>query len=173
MSSLSNTKTESFLSGLAEFNKYLTTLPSPTAFSGAELLRIMDSFREPFEHHFHHEIPIIAAMASHPKAPAEGSPEAAAASAIFKAWGKKTVTKAGTLDVVPFFLLNLDATAEGGLWKNWPPMPAPIRWGLVNLAGSWYGAWWKFASCDGQGRPRELYALQFGPEEREVLRDEL
>lgn len=133
----------------------------------------MDSFREPFEHHFHHEIPIIAAMASHPKAPAEGSPEAAKASAIFKAWGKKTVTKAGTLDVVPFFLLNLDATAEGGLWKNWPPMPAPIRWGLVNLAGSWYGAWWKFASCDGQGRPRELYALQFGPKEREVLRDEL
>jgi hypothetical protein len=151
------------LAGLEEFNTYLTTLPSPAVFSGDELLRIMDSFKAPFEHHFHHEIATIASMASHPRAPVEGTPEAAAASAVFKAWGKKTVTKAGTADVVPFFLMNLDATAEGGLWANWPPMPAPIRWGLVNLAGAWYGSRWRFASCDAQGKPRELYALQFAP----------
>lgn len=152
---------ESFLAGLADFNSYLANLASPSSFSGEDLISIMDTFRHPFEHHFHHEIAVIAALATHPATPPEGTPEAAAASTLFKAWGKKTVSKAGTTDVVPFFLLNLDGTAEGGLWSAWPPMPAPVRWGLVNLAGAWYGSWWRFASCDAGGRPRELYALQF------------
>ncbi|CAG9954973.1 unnamed protein product [Clonostachys rosea f. rosea IK726] len=153
---------ESFLGGLGEFYKYLSELPSPSDLSAKELIRIMDSFRDDFEGHFHSEIATIAAMASHPKAPAEGSEEATSAGLIFKTWGKATVTKAGTWDVVPFFLLNLDRTVEGGMWANWPPMPAPIKWGLINLAGSWYGSWWKFASCDSQGQPRELYALGLG-----------
>lgn len=150
---------ESFLAGLVEFDTYLGGLASPSALSGTELTRIMDSFRAPFEQHFHHEIAVIAALSAHPRAPAEGSPEAAAASAVFKRWGKATVTKAGVADVVPFFLLNLDRTVEGGLWATWPPMPAPVKWGLVNIAGAWHGRLWKFASCDTQGQPRELYAL--------------
>lgn len=151
---------ESFLPGLAEFRSYLSGLASPADFSPDALLRIMDSFKEPFEHHFHHEIASIAALVAHPSAPAEGTIEAAAASKMFKAWGKKTVSQAGVADVVPFFLLNLDGTAEGGAWMDWPPMPAPVRWALVNVVGSWWGgARWKFSSCDGAGSPRELYAL--------------
>jgi len=153
---------ESFIPGLEEMGTYLSTLPSPTALSPTELIRIMDSFRAPFEHHFHHEITTIAALSSHPNAPVEGTPSATAASAIFKTWGKATVTKAGVSDVVPFFLLNLDRTAEGGMWADWPPMPAPVRWGLVNVAGAWYGRRWRFASCDAGGMPRELYALGDG-----------
>ena len=80
---------------------------------------------------------------------------------MFKTWGKSTVSKAGVVDVVPFFLLNLDAGYEEAMWANWPPMPAPIKWGMVNLVGAWYGGWWKFASCGADSRPRELYALQF------------
>ena len=87
----------------------------------------MASFHEPFENHFHSEIDTIAKMASHPKAPQAGTPEHAAAALMFKTWGKNTVSKAGLLDVVPFFLLNLDRTAEAPLWTNWPPMPAPIK----------------------------------------------
>lgn len=151
---------ESFLGGLGEFNTYLTTLASPTALSHVELLRIMDGFKTDFEHHFHSEISTIAAIATHPKVPADGTPEAAAAFDTFKTWGKSTVTKAGMVDVVPFFLLNLDRTVEDGMWANWPPMPAPIKWGMINLVGSWYGGWWRFASCDSQGQPKELYALQ-------------
>lgn len=120
----------------------------------------MKSFQEPFENHFHSEITTIAGMAEHPNAPKEGTPEAANASLTFKTWGKSTVTKAGTADVVPFFLLNLDRTTEDGLWANWPPMPAPIKWGLINIAGAWHWGWWKFASCDAAGQPRELYALE-------------
>ncbi|PKS08259.1 hypothetical protein jhhlp_005202 [Lomentospora prolificans] len=151
---------ESFLGGLGEFNTYLTSLKSPSDFSGTELRRIMASFHEPFENHFHSEITTIADMADHPKAPKAGSPEEAAASTMFKTWGKTTVSKAGVWDVVPFFLLNLDRSAEAPLWTNWPPMPGPIKWGMVNIAGSWYSSWWKFSSCDANQRPKELYALE-------------
>lgn len=119
----------------------------------------MSSFQDAFAHHFHHEITTIASLADLPSAPAPRSPEAQQAALVFKTWGKKTVTKAGTYDVVPFFLLNLDASYENGSWANWPPMPAPIRWGLVNGAGAVHWGWWKFASCDAQGRPRALFAL--------------
>ncbi|KAF5253013.1 hypothetical protein FANTH_2100 [Fusarium anthophilum] len=151
---------ESFLAPLAEFNTYLSNLASANDLDGAQVIKLMDAFKEPFEHHFHSEISTIAALSSHLKAPNEDTPEGAAAGLTFKTWGKKTVTKAGVLDVVPFFLLNLDRTAEEGMWANWPPMPAPISWGLTNIAGSWYGKWWKFSSCDSQGKPQELYALR-------------
>jgi hypothetical protein len=118
----------------------------------------MSTFQEPFGSHFQAEIATIAALKNHPKAPKPGSPEEAEASATFKSWGKSTVMKAGTLDVVPFFLLNLDGTKEDGLWANWPPIPPPIKWGLVNLGGAYHGSWWKFSSCTG-GKPKELYAL--------------
>ncbi|KAJ4237010.1 hypothetical protein NW759_000133 [Fusarium solani] len=159
---------ESFLAPLAEFNTYLTDLSShPVDLDAAEVIRLMDAFKANFEHHFHSEISTIAALSNHPKAPNDDTPEGQAASLTFKTWGKKTVTKAGMLDVVPFFLLNLDRTAEEGMWANWPPMPAPVTWGLTNIAGSWYGTWWKFASCDSQGKPQELYALRGLPAEAE------
>ena len=150
---------ESFLQGLVGYEKYLSQLASPSDFDGKALCNIMDSFQQPFEHHFHSEINHISSLSALSSAPAPGSPESDNAATVFKAWGKKTVTKAGTTDVVPFFLMNLDATYEEGKWASWPPMPAPIRWGLVNVAGSWNWGWWKFASCDSTGRPRELYAL--------------
>lgn len=89
----------------------------------------MNKFQEPFKNHFHSEISTISKFADHPKAPKAGTPEEAAASATFKAWGKATVTKAGVMDVVPFFLLNLDRTVEDGLWANWPPHASPYQVG--------------------------------------------
>ncbi|KAK3382581.1 hypothetical protein B0T24DRAFT_18135 [Lasiosphaeria ovina] len=149
-----------FLAGLADFEKYLAGLKTPADFSSDELLRIMGTFQQPFESHFHSEIGTIAKLSEHPNAPKEGTPENAAAAATFKAWGKATVTKAGVTDVVPFFLLNLDRTVEDGLWANWPPMPAPIRWGLINIAGALHSGWWKFTSCDAAGHPKELWAFR-------------
>ncbi|KAI0880779.1 uncharacterized protein GGS22DRAFT_80079 [Annulohypoxylon maeteangense] len=151
---------EAFLGGLAKFEKYLRDVESqPASFDGKELVSIMDGFKDSFDEHFHSEIKTIADLADHPNAPKPGSAEETEASLMFKAWGKSTVTKAGTLDVVPFFLLNLDGEVEEGRWENWPPMPAPIRWGLVNIAGAWHSRWWKFSSC-AAGRPRKLYALE-------------
>jgi len=158
---LTEAHAEAFLTGLEEYHKYLSSLPSPSDFSGTELRRIMSTFQEPFVDHFHAEIATISALADHPNAPKEGTEEAKAASATFKSWGKSTVTKAGVTDVVPFFLLNLDRGIEAGMWANWPPMPAPVKWGLINIAGSLHSSWWKFASCDARGNKRELFALQF------------
>ncbi|EGZ76907.1 hypothetical protein NEUTE2DRAFT_52908 [Neurospora tetrasperma FGSC 2509] len=151
---------EAFLPGLAEFEKYLGGLKSPNDFSGDELLRIMGTFQDSFSDHFHSEISTISKLSEHANAPKEGTPEHTAAVTTFKTWGKATVTKAGVTDCVPFFLLNLDHTVEDGMWANWPPMPAPIKWGLVNIAGALHSGWWKFSSCDAAGRPKELWALR-------------
>jgi hypothetical protein len=147
------------LKGLAEFDTYLSTLPTAKDFDGTHLCAIMDSFQQPFCHHFHHEIETIASFANLPSAPAPDSPEAGQIALTIKTWGKKTVAKGGTFDVVPFFLLNLDAAYEDGIWTNWPPMPGFVRWGLVNVGGAVHWDWWKFASCDAQGRMRGLYAI--------------
>jgi hypothetical protein len=128
----------------------------------------MDGFAANFENHFHSEIKTIANLAEHPSAPAPGTERATNASNTFKSWGKNTVTKAGTTDVVPFFLLNLDRSAqfEEGQWANWPPIPAPIKWGLINIGGWFNGNYWKFSSCDATGARRELYALEDDKAER-------
>ncbi|KAF1949168.1 hypothetical protein CC80DRAFT_529633 [Byssothecium circinans] len=152
---------ESFLSGLSHFNEYLEQLPEPFDFDGAELRRIMSTFQDAFSKHFHSEISTIVSFGDLPTAPKQSSVEAVQAAAIFKTWGKKTVMKSGSTDGVPFLLLNLDVTYENGMWASWPPMPAPIRWGLVNIGGAYHWGRWKFASCDSSGKPRELYALQF------------
>ena len=150
---------EAFLEGLGKYKDYLEGLAMPSQFDGKKLREIMEVFKEPFEAHFHSEISTIESFADLPTAPVPGSEKEREAAAVFKAWGKKTVMKAGVADAVPFFLMNLDATYEEGRWANWPPIPAPVRWGLANIAGSWNWSWWKFASCDSTGMPRELYAL--------------
>ncbi|XWW95316.1 hypothetical protein V2A60_003274 [Cordyceps javanica] len=152
---------ESFIDGVAQLQTYLGGLSRPASeLSAGELLRLLDGLRAPLGHHLHSEVQTIAALAGHPGAPAEGSDAAAAAALVFKTWGKKTVTRAGLLDVVPFFLLNLDRTFEGGRWAHWPPMPAPVRWVLANVVGTYHGTWWRFASCGSDGSPRQLLALQ-------------
>ncbi|EJP69674.1 hemerythrin HHE cation binding domain-containing protein [Beauveria bassiana ARSEF 2860] len=164
---------EAFIDGVVQFQTYLKDLSTSSSklLSADELLRIMDSFRAPLGDHLHSEVQTIAALAAHPQAPAEGSEEAAAAALVFKTWGKKTVTKAGLLDVVPFFFLNLDRTFEGGRWAHWPPMPGPIRWILTNVVGTYYGNWWRFASCGADGSPRELFALELQAKKTEPAQD--
>lgn len=157
--SAADTGKESFIDGLNELDTYLGSLSNASALTPGALLKIMDSFRKPLEYHLHHEVSVMAALATHPNVPQRHSFQGAVAAEMLKAWGKDTVRKAGLSDVVPLFLLNADRTAEGGRWRAWPPMPGPVRWGMVNLVGAVHGGWWRFASCDAQGQPRELYAL--------------
>lgn len=58
-----------------------------------------------------------------------------------------------------FIFLNLDATFEGGKWAFYPPMPALVRWVFTHIFTWPNRAWWKFASCDYNGIPRDLYAV--------------
>ena len=150
---------DGFMPGLAKFHEYLTNLPSPSKFSGTMLLEIMDSFQKPFEAHMRSEVQTIANLASHPKAPEVGSQKEKATQAEFDKREGDKIREAGMTDVLPFFLFNFDSEYEGGLWKDWPPIPGPIRWMVMNVAKLLHPGWWKFASCDGTRRRKELYAL--------------
>ncbi|PFH62808.1 hypothetical protein XA68_11820 [Ophiocordyceps unilateralis] len=150
---------ETLVRGLDGFRRYLDSLSNASALTSTALLAVLDELHQPLEHHLHHEVAVMADMATHANVPAANSLQGAVASAMLKAWGKNTVRKAGVADVVPLFLLNADRTAEKGMWQDWPPMPRPVRWAMVNLVGAVHGGRWRFASCDGQGRPRQLYAL--------------
>jgi hypothetical protein len=145
---------------MSEFRTYLTSLKSPAEFNASKLLEIMNNFQEPFESHFRSEISTIAALSNHPGTPKEGTPEQTKASEVFDRWGRNVLLKAGLTDVVPFFLFNTDVSYEDGLWTSWPPIPRPVRWGLLSIAGRFHLGQWRFASCDASGHPRELYALK-------------
>lgn len=138
---------------------YLTSVTAtPLALSAQRLLAILDALHGPLESHFNDEVARIASLAAHPGSPAAGSAEERAAVARFEKWGQKSLMEPGVADVLVFFLLNMDRAHEDGRWRDWPPMPAPVRWAMVNIAGQWHRSWWKFASCDATGQRRELYA---------------
>lgn len=146
---------------LEEFRQYLVPLQSdPSKFSGPTLLEIMSRLRTPLESHFVSEVKMIASLKDHPSTPAAGSPQEAAETAKFERWGGNAIMKGGITDVVVFFLRNLDRTYEDGRWEHWPPIPAPVKWMLVNGVGLLHSGYWKFASCDANGRPQALYACK-------------
>lgn len=148
-----------FMDGLTKFHDYLAPLSEQgqeSGFSASTLLSIMDSFKEAFCNHFHSEISTIAALA---EKYSEKTDLSATLGPTFAKWGKSSIMGAGYTDAVPFLFLNFDRTAEDGKWANWPPMPGPIRWMLVNFCGFWYSGRWRFASCGYDGKPKTLYAL--------------
>lgn len=69
-----------------------------------------------------------------------------------------------------FFFRNLDLGFEEGLWSAWPPIPWAVRWVLVRAFGAWNRGWWRFASCDLDGKMVELYALRDVGHEGESLK---
>ena len=150
---------DAFMPGLAKFQEYLLSLRSPSEFSGPNLLEIMSTFQESFEAHMCSEVSCIAALAQHPKTPKEGSEEERKTQGVFDAREGQAIIKAGVTDVLPFFLFNFDSEYEDGIWRDWPPIPAPVRWGLMGVARVMHSGWWKFASCDAGRRKKELYAV--------------
>jgi hypothetical protein len=143
---------------MIEFHTYLSSLPNPDSFSATKLLEVMSRFQTPFESHFRSEISTIASLANHANSPKEGSLEERRARATFESWGERSIIQGGVTDVALFFLFNHDKTYEGGLWSQWPPMPSPLRWSLVNVGKLAHAGWWKFATCDGAGKPKPLHA---------------
>jgi hypothetical protein len=145
--------------GIAKFKEYLLNLKTPSEFSGAKLLEIMTAFQEPFEIHMQSEIATIANLARHARTPAEGSAKEKSIKATFDAREGRRLFLSGVTDVMPFFLFNLDRDYEDGLWANWPPIPAPVRWVIIKAAKIRHPGWWKFASCDAARRRIPLYAV--------------
>jgi hypothetical protein len=71
-----------------------------------------------------------------------------------------SLQKYSTTDVLPMLWYNLDTEFEGGKWASFPPLPAPVKWYMINILGWWRGNWWRFASCGANGVQRELLCLR-------------
>ncbi|KAH8889011.1 hypothetical protein GQ53DRAFT_723800 [Thozetella sp. PMI_491] len=147
-----------FMPGITQFYDYLQSLKTPKDFSAAKLITIMEAFQDAFEAHFKAEVLLIAGLADHPNALKVGSPEELKSGRDFDAKEGMALLGSGPTDVIPFFLFNIDRAYEGGLWKDWPPIPAPVRWTLVGTARVLHSGWWKFASCNPDGYRKDLYA---------------
>lgn len=153
------TITDDFTTATDAFSEYVHGLENPLDMSTERILSLMDAFKVPFEKHFRSEIDTIAALASHPKTPEQGSEAYKAAKNSFDKWGEGAIIRGGITDVVMFFLFNLDRDFEDGLWEDWPEVPGLVRWVGSRVVSRWHGGWWKFASCDANGKLRKLYAL--------------
>lgn len=58
-----------------------------------------------------------------------------------------------------------DANYEGGIWADWPPMPAPVKVLAKYVFGPLNSNVVKFGPCDTSGNMRPLYAV---PEDAEA-----
>ncbi|KAF2839282.1 hypothetical protein M501DRAFT_1011149 [Patellaria atrata CBS 101060] len=136
--------------GLEMYAEYLRSVQSqPSKFSGTKLVGIMDSFVKVMEAHLSDEISTLLSLTRFG--------DKIDMTTIMHEEGEKSVAESSLLEDVPMLLLNLDRWRfEGGLHKGFPPVPGPMRWLVCNVFTCWNWGWWKFATCDGRGMPREL-----------------
>ncbi|KAF2834721.1 hypothetical protein M501DRAFT_1027162 [Patellaria atrata CBS 101060] len=141
---------DAFHAGLDKYVAYLAdTKKSPATFSGARLVAIMDEFRDVLIRHLNEEIPTLLDLARYRSAKLD-------LLQILDKDGEDTMGKMSKVSELPFFLLNHDVTFEDGLHAEFPPAPKVAKWGMMKI-GTWvYRGWWKFATCDTDGRPREV-----------------
>ncbi|RAO67079.1 uncharacterized protein BHQ10_003091 [Talaromyces amestolkiae] len=142
---------KSFHEGLDEFSSYLEGLAGKeSTFDASHLNKIIDSFAPALNHHLESELQSLLALSKY----GEKLP-------ITRLWdreGVRSVTSMTRFNALPFFFLNIDVTHEDSLYKNWPPLPGPVWWIITHVMAIPHRGYWKFASCDGYGRPKPLYA---------------
>lgn len=139
-----------FSQGLKSFKDYIDAcLPDPSQYSGTKLVNIMDSFGEVLATHLAHEPPKLASLGQYDFDIKPISEQTATHSMKFM----------HMTDVLPMLWFNLDKDFEGGRWASFPDMPGPVKWAMINIAGSWQKRWWRFASSGADGVQRELLCL--------------
>jgi hypothetical protein len=142
--------------GITSLRSYLTSLPSPSSLSSTTLLSSLDSFSTALHAHLVSEPLSLAALSRYSAAFSAANTTLVEVSL---AEGKKAM---GSLDfvanVLPAFLLNMEFEEfEDGYWKDkWPDLHGGARWALFNVVPLWNRGWWRFASCDAQGRRKRL-----------------
>jgi hemerythrin-like domain-containing protein len=146
-----------FHDGLDRYAAYLQSVQGGggASFSSDKLLEIIDGFAPALHLHLTNEIATIMDLAR----------LGGDTPLVGKIWDE--AVKAGVADLrfgdlfteFPFLMLAHDLTYEGGLHTNFPPVPGPMIWVIVNLFALWNWSWWKFSPCDKGGRPKELWAV--------------
>jgi hypothetical protein len=143
-----------FHAGLDDIKTYLAgSLAAPAlSFKSADLVAILDSFAPVFHAHLVQEPRRLAALSAY--------------DFDMKTLGDHTTQHAlqrySTTDVLPMLWYNVDTAFEDGKWADFPPLPAPVKWYMVNVLGWWRRGWWRFGSCGADGRERELVCLKDG-----------
>lgn len=141
-----------FEPGVEAFHAYLSSLAGRESdFSGTHLRKLIDAFAPALLQHLSDEIPSLLSLRKY------GS--SLPILEITSREGRAASSHLAKTGPIVFFMLNLDVTFEDGLWSKFPPIPGPVRWALVRALASWNRSWWRFASCDCDGRPKELFAL--------------
>jgi hypothetical protein len=113
-----------FHAGLKNFKDYFAILKNAESdFKPTSLLEIMDSFSEPLYTHLAAEPQALLALSRF------ASPDKQFDLVqIEREQGKKAVNLNFALNVLPIFMNNMEFVAfEGGMWKNYPEVPAFVR----------------------------------------------
>jgi hypothetical protein len=127
-----------FHHGLDKMKAYVETcISSPSNYSGAELVKICDSFSAAFHSHLTSEPLKLLSLSKY--------------DFDMKTLGDHTTQYAlrrySNTDVLPILWYNLDTKFEGGKWESFPQLPAPVKWTMVNILGWRRSNWWRFSSC--------------------------
>jgi len=141
---------EAFHDGLEAWGAYMKDLHEndPSKFSGTKCVALMDEFTVPLAQHLADEIPTLLSLSAYG--------DKLDLVAMMKKEGETVMASMSKTEQLPLFLLNHDVTYEGGI-HNFPPIPAPVKWALMNVFTRWNPSWWKWATCGYDGRPRGLY----------------
>ncbi|KAF2964977.1 hypothetical protein GQX73_g8603 [Xylaria multiplex] len=142
---------EAFYGGMARMKKYLQD--KGPRFSSAELLEIMDSFKEPLHSHLKSEPPAIVALAKY-----STTEKPIDILLIAEIAGKKQVNLNFMFNTLPVFFLNMEtATFEDGMWHGvFPPFKGFLRMIMLQFVPMWQSRRWRFASCAHDGRAKAL-----------------
>ncbi|KAM7215259.1 iron-sulfur cluster repair protein DnrN [Rhypophila decipiens] len=143
---------EAFQGGLDKFKTYLLD-KGAGGFSAAELIGIMDEFKDPLYRHLKAEPPAIVALAKYstPDNPID-------ILGIADVAGKKQVSLGFMFNTLPVFFLNMETVEfEGGMWHGvFPPLKGLARAIMNKAVPMWHSGRWRFVSCDADGRAKQL-----------------
>jgi hypothetical protein len=139
---------EAMMPPLLKMEEYLNGLKSPGDYAADALVPLLEDIRGPLKLHLHSEIEVIASLSKFGSFPQS--------EAALEAWGRNSVLGGGITEVVPFAFLNMDRTFEDGLWKDWPPVPAVVRFFFLRVSAWPKKGRWRFASCGVDGLPQAL-----------------
>ncbi|KAI1412111.1 hemerythrin HHE cation binding domain-containing protein [Hypoxylon sp. FL1857] len=146
-----NTKQhDAFQTGLALFASYVRQcLAHEKKFNGEEMVRAFHRFAPILWQHLSDEIPTLIGLERY-------GARTSGFYAKFAAEVEKTQRELGVLAGAVFVIATHDVEFEGGIHKDFPPIPSAVTWGLRNVAWWAHTDWWQFAPCDRQGKMRPL-----------------
>lgn len=120
-------------------------------YDGSRVVALIDGFGSTLTQHLSDEIPSLLSLQQY-------GDKMAALPKLFEEEGEKAMKEMGTSGMVWCFA-NLDINFEDGLWKAWPPAPAPVKLLMRSIF------WWmnsettKFGAVDRAGNMQHLYAV--------------